>query len=503
MANTTIGSAGLVFQSISSNGANPGISLSSTGTSGGLVVTGTGTAGSGGTVQNSTGDGISLSSTTDPSFTDMLVENNGNTSPGGDGITGSNVNGLTLSSSTVSGNGTAANLSGQNNPTPDNDGLDFLGGLTGTVTISNSAVTNSADDGLQITDSAGSLNLTITGSTFSGGGSGLTNNLDPLLGDGVEVLASGPTNTTVSVTGSTFTNNQGYQFDFQPSISSTGTGSGTNSITFNSNTLSNPTGLGNGGGVNIQASGSSTNSFDVKSNNIQGAQRNAISLANDGTTRLSGTVDGNAVGSPSVSCSGSVGGDDVAATTHGSATTTLAITNNKLYQYDNPAGIGTINGQGSGTMNLTITGNTIADPVPATVTCPTLGGPAGALWGLWLNSGTASGDTSTTSANITGNSMAGSAPTAAGGGISDFELDEDTAGTYKLPGYTGGGEDSNAVVSFIQANNTPSSSGRAERWHVHKRRQRSHPKHLLRRLKLPDAGLIIRGDPPPTCPGGA
>ena len=155
VANTTIGSAGLVFQSISSNGANPGISLSSTGTSGGLVVTGTGTAGSGGTVQNSTGDGISLSSTTDPSFTDMLVENNGNTSPGGDGITGSNVNGLTLSSSTVSGNGTAANLSGQNNPTPDNDGLDFLGGLTGTVTISNSAVTNSADDGLQITDSSG------------------------------------------------------------------------------------------------------------------------------------------------------------------------------------------------------------------------------------------------------------------------------------------------------------------------------------------------------------
>ena len=397
VSSTNIGASGLKFQSISSNGDNPGISLSSTGTSGGLTVTGTGAAASGGTVQNSTGDGISLSSTTNPSFTDMLVENNGSTSPGGAGITGSNVNGLTLSSSTVSGNGTAANLSGQNNPTPDNDGLDFLGGLTGTVTISNSAVTNSADNGLQITDSAGSLNLTITGSTFSGGGSGLTNNLDPLLGDGVEVLASGPTNATVSVNGSTFTNNQGYQFDFQPSISSTGTGSGTNSITFNANTLSNPTGLGNGGGVNIQASGSSTNSFDVKSNNIQGAQRNAISLANDGTTQLSGTVDGNTVGSPSVSCSGSVGGDDVAATTHGSATSTLAITNNKLYQYDNPAGIGTINGQGSGTMNLTITGNTIADPVPATVTCPTLGGPAGALWGLWLNSGTASGDTSTTS----------------------------------------------------------------------------------------------------------
>jgi hypothetical protein len=69
-----------------------------------------------------------------------------------------------------------------------------------------------------------------------------------------------------------------------------------------------------------------------------------------------------------VSCSGSVSGDDVAATTHGSATSTLAITNNKLYQYDNPVGIGTINGQGSGTMNLTITGNTM---------CQTLSGATG------------------------------------------------------------------------------------------------------------------------------
>jgi large repetitive protein len=453
--NTTIGSGGLTFQSVSADGASPGILLSSTGSSGGLTVTGTGSAGSGGTIQGSAGEGIMLSSTSSPSFTDMVIKNNA-----ADGINGSGVSGLTLAGSTVSGNGTATSLSGQNDPTPDNDGLDFLGGLTGTVTISNSTVTNSADNGLQITDSSGSLNLTITGSTFSGGGSGLTNNDDPLLGDGVEVFASGPANATVSVTGSTFTNNQGYHFDFEPSNSPTGTGSGTNSITFNNNTLSNSTGLGNGGGVNIQASGSSTTSFDVNSNNIQGAQRNAIALFNDGTTQLSGTVDGNTVGSPSVSCSGSVGGDDVAATTQGSATTTLAITNNKLYQYDNPAGIGTINGEGSGTMNLTITGNTIADPVPDTVTCPTVGGPVGALWGLWLNSGTETGDTSVTCADITNNSMTGSAPSVADGGITDFELDEisnsTSAGIYDLPGYTGGGEDSNAAVSFIQQNNTPS-----------------------------------------------
>ena len=445
VSNTTIGSSGLTFQSISSNGANPGINLSGTGTSGGLTVKGMGSAGSGGTIQSSAGAGVNLSSTSSPSFTDMVITNNAS-----DGINGSSVAGFTLASSTVSGNGTAANVSAEND-----DGLDFLGGLTGTVTISNSSITNSADSGLQVTDSSGSLNLTIAGSTFSGGGSGLSNNLDPLLGDGVEVLANGPTNATVSVTGSTFKNNEGYQFDLQPSTNDT-TGSGTDSVTFNTNTLSNSTGAGNGGGVLIWGSGTSTTALNVESNNIQGAARDAIAVVGDTSAGISGTVNGNTVGTPSVSCSGSVQGSDIAATTRGASGATLAITNNNLYQYDNPAGISTINDEGSGTMNLTITGNTIADPVSGTVTCPTQAGPVGALWGLWLTSGGQTGDTNVTCANITGNSMTGSAPSDADGGIDDFEFDETGNGIFKLPGYTGGSNDSNAVVSFIQGQNTPS-----------------------------------------------
>ena len=295
VANTTIGSGGLSFQSVSSNGANPGMNLSSTGSSGGLSVTGTGSAGSGGTIQASSGEGINLSSTSSPSFTDMIIENNA-----ADGINGSSVNGFTLARSTVSGNGTAANESGQNN-----DGLDFTGGLTGTVTVANSSVTNSADSGLQVTDNSGSLNLTITDSTFSGGGPSLTSTTDPTLGDGVEILANGPTNATASVTGSTFTDNGGYQFDLEPTPPN-GTASGTNSVTFNNNTLSNSTGYGNGGGVNLLETGSSTTSLNIKNNNIQGASHDGIALAQDGTTSFSGTVDSNTVGSPTTSCSGSV-----------------------------------------------------------------------------------------------------------------------------------------------------------------------------------------------------
>ena len=43
-------------------------------------------------------------------------------------------------------------------------------------------------------------------------------------------------------------------------------------------------------------------------------------------------------------------------------TETLAITNNKLFQYSNDAGINYLDREGSPTMNLTITGNTIANP---------------------------------------------------------------------------------------------------------------------------------------------
>ncbi len=442
VASTTIGSNGLNFQSISSNGAADGINLSSTGASGGLTVTGTGSAGSGGTVQRSTGAGISLSSTTSPSFTDMLIETSA-----GSGISGSSVTGFTLAGSTVADNGTYANISGYNQ-----DGLDFTRGLTGTATISNSTVRNSADSGLQVTDSSGSLNLTVTGSTFSDEGLSVPGASDPLLGDGVEVLPDGSTSATVSVTNSTFTTNSGYHFGFQPA--SFGAGSGTNSVTFNNNTLSNSIGAGNGGGVEIAGDGSSTTTLDVKGNSITGAARDGIALYNDGTTRLSGTVSGNTVGNPAVACSGSVQGSDIAPTTRGSATSTLAITNNNLYQYNNVAGIDTLNDEGSGLMNLTITGNTIADPVPATETCPTQGGPEGALWGLVLTSGAQTGDTNTTCANISGNSMAGSSPSAADGGIDDFELDEWGNGIYRLPGYTGGSADSNAVVSYIQGRNT-------------------------------------------------
>jgi large repetitive protein len=424
--NTTIGSSGLQFRSISSNGANPGISLSSTGTSGGLTVTGTGSAGSGGTIQGSAGNGVTLSSTSFPSFTDMVITGNA-----ADGINGSQVNGLTLASSTVSANGTQNNVSGEND-----DGLDFSpngtgspDGLTGTVTISNSVITGSADNNAVISDTSGSLNLTVTGSAFSSDNATTGN-------DGLHIDSNGSTNATVSVTGSTFTNNFGDHFQFSTGTTSTGT----NSVTFSSNTLTTTASGVEGGGVVISPFGNSHTTLTANSNNIQNSVFTGIAIDENGTSgTLSGTVNGNTIGTASTANSGSKG-NDIGIFAEGSGTETLAVTSNNLFQYDNDAGISFLDRQGNPTMNLTITGNTIAHP-----------GSFGS-WGLLGQAGAETGDSGTVCAAISGNSMTGSAQPGQGG--ADFELDQFFNSTIRLPGYTGGSTNTNAVVSFVQGNNT-------------------------------------------------
>ena len=88
--NTTIGAGGLLFRSIAANGAVNGIVLNATGSSGSLTVTGTGSAGTGGTIQNTSGHGISLIDTLNPSFTNVSVSNTG-----GSGVNGTQVSGFT------------------------------------------------------------------------------------------------------------------------------------------------------------------------------------------------------------------------------------------------------------------------------------------------------------------------------------------------------------------------------------------------------------------------
>lgn len=298
-------------------------------------------------------------------------------------------------------------------------------GVTGNVSIIDCTITGSTVNDALISDASGALNLTVTGSTFSNDTSATNND------NALEVDANGTTDATVRVTGSTFTNNAGLQFEFRTDSGA----SGTNNVTFSDNTVNG------GGGTLIDAGGTSKTTITVDGNNIQNSDANGIGI-DDGaqpstSATITGTINGNTVGVANVPNSGA--GYDIGIYAEGSGTETLAITNNKTYQYNNAAGISFIDREGSPTMNLTITGNTIADP-----------GQFGS-WGLLGQAGAQTGDAGKLCADIAGNSMTGSAQPGQGG--ADFELDQAFGTTFEIPGYTGSSQGTSAVVALVQANN--------------------------------------------------
>ena len=193
--------------------------------------------------------------------------------------------------------------------------------------------------------------------------------------------------------------------------------------------------------LNIEPSASGTTSLTIDGNDIQ-TEASVYGIIVDpdnssATGTLTGTINGNTVGSPTVANSGA--GIGIWVRAEGSFTETVAITDNQTYQYQNAEGIGFEINSGSPTMNLTITGNTVADPGEF------------ALNGIYGVAGAASGDAGTVCADISGNSVKGS-----GGpnGVADIELDQWFSTTYMLPGYTGATNDTSAVASFLAGNNT-------------------------------------------------
>jgi VCBS repeat-containing protein len=176
VSNTTIGAGGLTFERISAGTSGTptnGIVLNNTGTLGGLTVTGTGAAGSGGTIQNATGDGISLTTTRNVNLSRMNVTGNK-----GSGVFGSAVTNLTLS-----------NLSVLNNT----DGLVEAGiklnNLFGTSSISNTEVAGSTEDNISVrNDSTAGV---LTSLTISGAGCVVRDNSTGSGNVGINIQAAG------------------------------------------------------------------------------------------------------------------------------------------------------------------------------------------------------------------------------------------------------------------------------------------------------------------------
>ena len=415
VASTTIGASGLTFQSISSNGAASGIVLNTTGASGSLTVAGTGSANSGGTIQNATSHGIALTSTLSPSFTDMNIQNTS-----GSGINGTQVNGFTFASGTINNSGTGGAADDSNISFNDST---VNANVTGTVSVTNSTLTNSRYHGVDIQNSTGTIaNAVITGNTFTSSTSVVSS-----LGSAIRLIALGSATDVANVTKASLNNNiisnfpSGAGFVVQggnaadvvsaPAGTMGTAGSGTNIISITGNRMDG--GLGGVGNqpdrfVTAAVNGRGQGNFDISNN---GTVANPITHIDGVVIELSEFGDGNVtstannnriVANNAVASSGiGIGCDSDSLTTTGdTGTLTSTINSNNVSLTDGP-GIFAIARNSGCTLNQKIQNNTVA--APATTTA--------ARAGIRVDSGSAAGDT-TLCLNISGNTTAGSTNTA-------------------------------------------------------------------------------------------
>ncbi|CAG0931221.1 Collagenase ColH [Thermoflexales bacterium] len=281
VANTTIGANDLEFRSISANGAITGIVLNNTGASGNLAVKGNGgsctSAGtcSGGAIQNTTGDGLALTSTNGVVLTRLFVGSTGN-----QGINTSALNGLTLTSSYVTNAGNSDNEHGLN-----------LVNVQGTVTIDGTTFNGASEDLIHLENNNVNVTLNVINSSqFSHPASigGFANSAILLLPGGTAAI-------TALIQNSTFTNVKNAAAQIGANLAGS---TGTQNFTFSNNTI-NITLLGRAGGVIVSGQESTTTNITIDNNNFTGAGGNGvISIDTNDSAIVRGTASGNNISNP-------------------------------------------------------------------------------------------------------------------------------------------------------------------------------------------------------------
>lgn len=304
----TTGTVNGAFRSISAELAPNGIVLS--GVAGTFEVTGRGTAGSGGIIRNTSGDGISISSSGPVRLAWMVIESSGD-----NGIRGTAVSGFTLRRSTLRNNGNAQ----------DEHGLRFTQ-LTGTVRIDTVGITGSYHTGLYIANSSGTLNLTLQGDTVSKATLTTNATLDEA---GVRIEATGSATINVVAGANTIRNHDDYNFTYTARGGAGGSVAVTNNQfgATNGRSIQILGGLGDAAGV-----WSGTLVYNVSGNSIQNvgqvaAAVGAVTSGFSGSAR--GRVQANTVGASAVQ--GSCGQTGLEVRGDGSGTHVSEVTNNVLY----------------------------------------------------------------------------------------------------------------------------------------------------------------------------
>jgi methionine-rich copper-binding protein CopC len=408
--NTTIGASGLVFRSVAVNGAVNGIVLNSTGASGSLSVTGLGSVvqggdNSGGTIQNTSGDGISLTNTLSPSFNNMNLQ-----STAGHGVNGTLVANFSFTNGKINNAGTLSDHS-----CASFDNLNAAN-ATGTFTFTNNQCTQVEANGVDIENWGSTLsNATISNNQFTDTGDVATP------GSAVVLNANATASANGVLTKATLANNSisdfragaGFVLQANSDIGGSHTvtygtpGDATNVVAVTGNLMNGGLGgVGNQpdrfvtGAVNGRGSGNyNVSNNGTVANPIQKIDGVVIELSEFGDATVTATVNDNHIAANNAVASSGLGigcdaDSDATTTDNGSLTTTIS--GNTISLTDGP-GIFTIARGSECTLVARIINNTVAAPNTTTA----------ARAGIRVDSGSAVGD-NTLCVEINGNTTAGS-----------------------------------------------------------------------------------------------
>ncbi len=360
------GSSGtMTFTSISAgtSAAGPLNAISIANYNGSFTVTGDGGAtsnGSGGTIQKTTSHSVSLSAivgTVNLNYMNI-------TNSGANGINSAMISNITVNHCNISD--TAGNTSVD-------DGVN-LSNTSGSIAITASSITGSRHQGVTIDNLNTNLaGLTVTSTTISGtvGGDGMLMQMR-----GTSVLASGTIGGAAAANGNSFTNN-----------ASTGlqvVGSDTSNMTL---TVKNNTVSDNNAGMDLDLSNAASTTLDVESNSFNNHQSTALNFFSS-TASTSGTmsaiVRNNSIGTAGVFNSGSFFGDGIRVALNGGTHGVLTIDGNAIREVPNARGID-IDAEGytaANSVNLKIINNQVIRPTGASgdIGCgPGVPCPAGSI----------------------------------------------------------------------------------------------------------------------------
>lgn len=409
------GAVNVTLRSVAATGGLNGIRLVNC--TGSFTVLGTVThlePGSGGTIQNTTGNGIHLDNVSAVSLYQMIVNN-----AGGNGLFGQNVSGLVIDSCTFNNNGDATGEAGIRLGDP-------LGanGVTGTARIANTLVRASSEMNIAIYNSAGILNPLDVLNVVS-----KDTRTRPLGADGFYFETRGNAIATVNVSSCSFSNNltQGFQ----------ASALGQSVLSVN---LANCGFTNNNEGVVLANASDADLNFDLNNNRFfnnlaTGASGSAIAAVN-GTTvtsaaNYSGKIRNNTI------VGGGIDNHLIAILFAGFGNNVLEVTNNSLNavnaQFNGLFVQAGETGSGNLDANVTVTGNTIS---------------LGALGshGMAIQSRI----TSSLCAEIANN-----ASTTGGIGLFGINVRQRDTSTFRLPGLPPNSTAA-VVAAFLQAKNPAS-----------------------------------------------